>query len=249
MIRSFLAALQFLTVIPIPARLDERDFERSPVWFPLVGLLLGGIVAVVDAVLAKMGLSGLLLSALSVGLLAALSGGLHLDGLADTADGFLSARPRERVLEIMRDSHIGTMGVLALIFVLAIKGAALTELTGPMRWKALLFAPLAGRCLQIGVMGLLPYARKEGGLAGVFLRRNNRGLVASSATVLCVVALLLLGFREGLVLVFATAAVAVLLSLWSLRRIGGFTGDTLGATSEIVEAVVFVAVIMPRATG
>ena len=241
MIRSFLAAMQFLTAVPVRARLDARDFERSPLWFPLVGLLLGGTAALADAQMARLGFSGLLRSVLTVGLQAALGGGLHLDGLADTADGFLSARPRERVMEIMRDSHIGTMGVLALIFVLALKTAALAGLGGAARWKTLLLAPLAGRCLQIIVMGLLPYARKEGGRADIFLGRNRNKLAAWALVWLLIAIRALLGFRNGAVMLASIAIVAVLLSLWSLRRIGGFTGDTLGAASELIEATVLVA--------
>src|ERR1051325_1510206 len=104
--KAFLAALQFLTVVPISMKLGEHDFERAPGWFPLVGLFLGAVVSVADGAFGYAGVSGFLLAILTVGSLAALSGGLHLDGLADTADGFLSARPRERVLEIMRDSRI-----------------------------------------------------------------------------------------------------------------------------------------------
>jgi adenosylcobinamide-GDP ribazoletransferase len=242
--RSLLASLQFLTVIPVPVRLNEQDFERAPIWFPPVGLLLGVAVALGDLGLARLGASPWLLSIASVGLLAALSGGLHLDGLADTADGLLSARRRERALEIMRDSHIGTMGVLALIFVLALKVAALTELTGPARWRALVLAPLAGRCLHVAIMGLLPYAREEGGLADVFIRRRRTVRVFWAGLCLLAAGVFLFGLQSGLICVGLVIVIASLFSLWYLRRIGGFTGDTLGATSEIVEASVLIIVCL-----
>jgi adenosylcobinamide-GDP ribazoletransferase len=234
--RSFLAALQFLTVIPIRAQLEEGDFESSPFWFAQVGLLIGASVALVDALLARTCCSGLLRSILTIGLLAALSGGMHLDGLADTADGFLSARSRERVLEIMRDSRIGTMGVLALVFVLAIKVAALAQLNGPTRWKMLLLAPLAGRALQVINMSLLPYARKQsGGKAAMFIRRNQGRFSIWSGLWLLSVDGTLFGFMTGAKYLVVIVIIATWLAVWSLRRIGGFTGDTLGATSEIVE--------------
>ena len=236
--RAFLAALQFLTVIPVCAPLHRRDFERAPLWFPLVGLVLGTLVALTDLAIARLGFSPLLLSIVSIGLLTVLTGGLHLDGLADTADGFLSARPRERVLEIMHDSRIGTMGTLALIFVLAIKVAALAELAGANRWKTLVFAPLAGRCLQVAVMGLLPYARPTGGLATAFVRHHRKTYAIWSGLCLLAAAVMLFGGVSGAGRIVAILVVGALLSVWSFRRIGGFTGDTVGATSETVEAVV-----------
>lgn len=233
--RGFLAALQFLTVIPVRAILSPHDFERSPLWFPAVGLLIGAAVAGADLAGARLGLSSVLLSVTSIGLLAALTGGLHLDGLADTADGFLSNRPRERVLEIMRDSRIGTMGTLALVFVLAIKIAALAELTGEQRLRVLVLAPVASRCAQVFVMGLLPYARPTGGLATVFMGRHRKPYAVWSGLWLLATAVLLVGGVCGAVCVLVVLFVGSLMSGWSLWRIGGFTGDTLGATSEVVE--------------
>jgi adenosylcobinamide-GDP ribazoletransferase len=239
--RSLLAAFAFLTVVPVPVRLAERDFARAPFWFPLVGMVLGVLAALADLGLDRLDLSPVLRGILAVGLLSALSGGLHLDGLADAADGFLSARPRERVLEIMRDPHIGTMGVLALMFVLAVKVVALVELPQAMRWKALVLAPLAGRCMQVAVMGLLPYARGTQGLAAAFCGPHRRLSGLWTAACLPAAAILLLNVAGGLLLAGLVFAITVVLSLWSWRRIGGFTGDTLGATSEIVEASVLLA--------
>ena len=241
--RSLLAAFQFLTVLPVKIALEKEDFERSPKWFPLVGLTLGALTALADGALAFLGFSGVLRSILTIGFLAALSGGLHLDGLADSADGFLSARPRERVLEIMRDSRIGTMGVLALVFVLAVKFAALAELDGTLRWKGLLFAPLAGRSVMLVTMAFIPYARPEGGLASLFLRGNTTRLAIWAGACLLLAALILFGIRSGTVTAAFLFAAAGLLFFWSYRRIGGFTGDTLGAAGEIVEALTFASLL------
>lgn len=244
--RSFLAASQFLTILPVHARFEEDHFTRAPFWFPAVGLTLGALVAFADALLGRAGFPPLLLSIMSIGLLAAISGGLHLDGLADTADGFLSARPRERVLEIMRDSRIGTMGALALFFVLAIKCAALSELEGSIRWRALMLTPLAGRAMQLAVLNALPYARNEGGLATLFIHRKHPLLIVWAASALGVVAILMTGFGHGLFVSAAVGVVTFLLAVWSHHRIGGFTGDTLGATSEISEALVLSLAALAR---
>lgn len=241
--RSLLAAFQFLTVLPVKIFLDERDFERSPKWFPLVGLTVGALAALGDGALAFLKFPVGLRSLLTIAFLAALSGGLHLDGLADSADGFLSARPRERVLEIMRDSRIGTMGVLALVFVLAVKLFTLAELSDSLRWKGLLFAPLAGRSIQLISMGLIPYARPEGGLASLFLRGNTTRRALWAGACLSLAGVVLFGFLRGAALAVFLVAATGLMSFRSYRRIGGFTGDTLGAASEIAEALVFAALI------
>jgi adenosylcobinamide-GDP ribazoletransferase len=220
-------------------RLEQTDFERSPNWFPFIGLLIGAVWAFGDAALSLAGFSGPLLAILSIGLVSAVTGGLHLDGLADTADGFLSARPRERVLEIMRDSRIGTMGVLALVFVLSIKVAALCELAGSTRIKTLLFAPLAGRAVQIITMRFLPYARSQtGGLASIFVLRSTAKPLVLAVLSLILSSDLLFGSLHGGILLIVVVLTITPMAMWSLSRIGGFTGDTLGATSEIVETTI-----------
>ncbi|NLB84326.1 MAG: adenosylcobinamide-GDP ribazoletransferase [Synergistaceae bacterium] len=241
--KSLLAAFQFLTVLPVKIALEKEDFERSPKWFPLVGLTIGALAALADGAFAFLGFSGVLKSILTIGFLAALSGGLHLDGLADSADGFLSGRPRKKALEIMRDSRIGTMGVLALLFVLAVKISALAELSGSLRWKALLFAPLAGRSVMIVTMALIHYARSEGGLASIFIRRKTVWPAIWAGGCLLLAVVILFGILSGAVTAAFLFSVTSILSFWSYRRIGGYTGDTLGAASEIVEALAFAALL------
>jgi adenosylcobinamide-GDP ribazoletransferase len=238
--RSFLAALQFLTILPVRGAFDERALGRSISWFPAVGLIVGVLAACADAAGLHLGCPRAVMNVASVAMLAALTGGLHLDGLADTADGFLSARPRQRVLEIMRDSRIGTMGVLALVLVLAFKTAGLSQLQGTLRPRALLLAPVAGRCLQVLTIGLLPYAHPTGGLARVFVEAR-RPVPHCLWAAFCLVgtALALFGSR-GLGIALACGALLAIMAWRSRRRIGGFTGDTLGASSEIAEAVVIV---------
>ena len=127
MIKSFFAALSFISRLPVPARLSQgleiEQYQRSIITFPLVGLLLGAIAGAV-VMLLQPWCGGPLAALLGVLALALLTGGFHLDGLADTCDGIFSARRRERMLEIMRDSRLGTHGGLALIFVLVAKGGA-----------------------------------------------------------------------------------------------------------------------------
>ncbi len=240
--RGFLAALRFLTLFPGGGRIAPEDLERAPAWFPGIGLLLGAAAAAADALGAAAGLPGFLRALAAVALLAAASGGLHLDGLADTADGFCGVRDRRQVLAVMQDSRIGTMGVLALFFVLAFKVASLQAMEPTLRWRALLFAPLAGRCLMVLTLHRLPYAREEGGMATVFHGRPQRQAAAVAATLFALSSLALFGPGSGMFLVALPAGGAWLLSRWSRRRIGGATGDTLGATSEVAETLALLAV-------
>jgi len=176
-VKTFFSALTFLTPVRVPAgwRGGEKHLRGAPVFFPVIGALIGGVAAAivfgVDHILPLFPSS-----VIGVLVLVGASAGLHMDGLADTADGLLSSRPRERVLEIMRDSHIGTMGVLAVVAVLLLKVSLLTSIAEPDRWRLVLLAPVAGRCGLLMVMSLFPYARTEGGLATIFRSSRRRAV-------------------------------------------------------------------------
>lgn len=242
------AGLAFLTILPVPRRWcgESRDLERSIVWFPLIGLLIGGLIAGFDA-----GVSALLpvlpASVLSVIAMVAISGALHLDGLADTADGFLSSRPRERILEIMRDSRVGPMGVLAIVGILLLKVAAMASLASDARFGAVLLMPLAGRTAPVLLMSTLGYVR-ENGLVTAFQRKRT-----FVAPLLALVSLAVAGFLAAGATGLAAAAVAVgvtaIFGLWCRAKIGGYTGDTLGAACELAEAVPALVVLMVAQRG
>ncbi len=241
---ALLAAVRFLTVLPLPGGgpEDTRVLGRSACFFPLVGLLVGVTVAALDALL------GFLLppwpgSVLVILAMAGVSGGLHLDGLADTADGFLSGRARERALEIMRDSRVGSMGVLAIVGVLLLKAAALASLPPGRRGAALLLMPLAGRAALVLELNLLPYARPSG-LGVAFQAHKSPWDAVLAFTLRAGVGFAAAGWR-GLLAAAGTVAVTGAVSLWSRRKIGGFTGDTLGAACELSETVPALIVGVP----
>ncbi len=247
--KGFLAALRFLTVFPVPGTWGsgEDALRRSTVHFPAVGLIIGGIAAV-----SALGLGGVLpalpAAVLIVIIMEGASGALHLDGLADTMDGFLSSRPRERVLEIMRDSHNGTMGVAAIASVMLLKVASLGSLDGQNLWRAALLMPLAGRCSLVLSMWALSYARPEGGLASVFYRARPALALPWAGAVLVAAAWLAAGI-EGLVAAAAGLLASALFALWCRRKIGGATGDTLGAACEVSETVLAVALAATLHSG
>jgi adenosylcobinamide-GDP ribazoletransferase len=235
--KRFLAALQFLTILPLPRGLspDERALGGSIPFFPAVGLGIGATIALMDWGLGFLFPVGVT-SVFAVILLIAVSGGLHTDGLADTADGFFSSRPRERILEIMRDSRTGPMGVAAIVCVVALKIALIASVSGPSRAWVLLLTPVAGRSALLIQMALLPYARPEGGLAGIFHRNRSRGHALWALAVLLAVGYLA-GCMPGLIAGGSAFLAALLFAAYSFRRIGGLTGDTLGAACELTELV------------
>jgi adenosylcobinamide-GDP ribazoletransferase len=240
-LKSCAAAFRFLTIIPLPKSFGcaAEDLDDSPLFFPLVGAVLGLIAAAGAWLLWKILPPMAAATALTI-LLFSFSGALHLDGLADTADGFFSSRSREKVLEIMRDSRIGVMGVVALFAVLLLKVSSLVALNGTEAARAAFLMPVAGRCVLVIMMTLLPYVRPEGGLATRFYSRATVW-----PTLLCIITLYVLcsiiSGIAGMVLASLVLAVVLLFGIFCFRRIGGITGDTMGAACEIAEtAVVFI---------
>ncbi len=237
--RALLAAVQLLTTFPVSGSFGARDMRRAVAWYPLVGLMLGAVLAAAGGLGGAVNIPEPVLAVLVVALWALLTGGLHLDGLADTGDGLCSARPRERALEIMRDSRIGAMGVLALIFVLGLKTAVLFSLPAT-EWPAiLLLAPALARCGLLWMLQTCSYARAEG-MASTSAAGISLPIVLSWTAVLGVAALAMCG-AAGVPLLAASAVVLLVMALWQGRRIGGYTGDTLGATCELAEAAILVA--------
>jgi len=234
--RRLLAAIRFLTVLPIPGTWGtaEQDLAGSVPMFPVVGLLLGAATAGFAWAMSQVAPPMVTAAAVVVAMVAH-SGGLHMDGLSDTIDGFLSSRPRERILDIMKDSHVGAMGAIAIVAVMLMKFASLASLCADLLVPAAFLMPLAGRCGMVIQMGLLRYVRPTG-LGSVFARRWPRTSTAGSVMVLAATGYALLGLH-GLTVAGLCVATSLAMAGWCYRKIGGSTGDTYGATCEIVELV------------
>lgn len=243
MISPLLAAIQFLTVIPFPKSFagGEKELEKCVPYFPVIGLLIGIIVAAFDHGISFV-VPPLPASVITVIAMTCISGGLHMDGLADTADGFFSARPRDRILTIMRDSRTGVMGVIAVVFVIILKVSLLISLSPSYRFGVILLMPLAGRCSLVIMMRILPYVRHEGGLATAFSKgRSWLNVLWSSAFLLA--AGWIAGQWLGLVACVLSLFAAAVFLVYCFRKIGGYTGDTLGAVCEITETIPALAAI------
>jgi adenosylcobinamide-GDP ribazoletransferase len=232
--KPLLAAIQFLTIFPVPSHFHagEKDLRQSVTCFPIVGLILGGVLAVLDYGVCRL-FPPLPANVVMIILMLAVSGCFHMDGLADAADGFLSSRPREQILEIMKDSRVGPMGVIAIVCVLSLKISALSSVPGSLHWRVVLLMPLAGRCALVLGMKAVSYARVQGGLASVFGRPDWLALIAA-ISILSVASWLTLDM-PGLAIAGVVLLMTIGFSLWCRRKIGGFTGDTLGAACEIAE--------------
>jgi len=238
-----LAAFSFLTRLPVPSvPARAEDLGRSVAFYPLVGVALGLAAGGLTAALAT-GTSPLLAAVFGAGLLAALTGGLHLDGLADLFDGLGGGRgDRARILEIMRDGRIGAHGATALILVLVAKVAAMAELALRGKLAALVLFPCLARWAVTPLVAFLPYARPAGlGKAFVGHAGPREVGIATATAALTVVA------SGGALALPALAGVLVAagVGIWLARKLGGLTGDVYGAAIELAEvAIVTVASMM-----
>lgn len=232
--RLLVIAFQFLTIIPLPfnVRCEEQDLGRSMAFFPLVGLLLGALLAGADYLLAPLfprELGDLILIAIT----AVVTGGLHLDGLSDVCDGLAARGSRERFLDVMKDSRVGAVGAVALVLGLGLKYQALLAVPAAYKREALLFFPMAARFAQVQMTVGAKRARSDG-LGSAFVGGAGFPQFAIAAAVTLSVAFLLLGAQGA-------GSVALLFILtwgikaWSHRRLGGVTGDVIGCASEICE--------------
>lgn len=232
---DFRIALSFLTVLPVGQNLpcDAPRLARSMALFPAVGLALGLLLAVSNWALQLI-LPPLVVAPLVVLLLIRLSGALHLDGLADLADGLAGGRDSETRLRIMKDSRIGAVGAVALVMALLLKVLALYSLPLELQSAALVLMPAAGRWLQVLLAACCAYARPEGGTAGAFVDNVGRPQVLFASATLIAAALILFGW-PGFWLLFGLAALAWWLRRYLQLRLGGVTGDALGAATELAE--------------
>lgn len=233
-------ALSFLTVFRLPgtrcASPEPQDLAGSMAWFPLVGLVLGAVTAGAARLIAG-GPTWPAATAV-VALMALLTRGLHLDGLADLADGIAGSHTRERRLEIMKDSRVGTFGVLALVFAVLFKVAAIEVLMSRQSWIPLLLVPAMSRLGMVLAAYRMAHARKAGGLAQPFLEHLHARQVWT-AVFLGTAPLLAWDFRSGALCLLLLLLCVGLFRTMAARCLGGTTGDVLGAVNEVVEISLF----------
>jgi len=242
--RGFLLALQFLTVIPAATKMrpEKKDFSRALVFFPFIGLLLGLILAGFNSVLAYFFGQQLLINTAVVILFVLLTGGLHYDGLADTFDALGSGKDKAEMLRIMREPSIGTMGVLSVLSVFALQIGLLQSLEPSFKNSALVLMCVVSRYSLVLSMALFSYARQEGKASGFMEAVSMPAVIAATVAGS---ALAFLFMKElGLFVFTLTALLTFLWGSFITRRIGGITGDTMGAASTLAEVFVLFVVVL-----
>ena len=245
-------ALQFLTVLPVRSKRADTTLDGPPEmaaalpWFPVVGAMLGGLLALTDWALTPLFAANVRNVAL-LALAALLTGMLHLDGFIDCCDGLLGTRTIERRLEILRDSRVGAYGVIGGVLLVLAQFAALGALPASLRPFALIAALLLGRWAMVYAVVAYPYARATGAGAGFHVRRRHLALATLAAiALLALTSSLLPGVwwtPAHFALAGAVALAALLVALgwarWASHRLGGsLTGDTYGALNELVTLAV-----------
>lgn len=232
--RLYFIAFQFLTIIPLPfsLRWEENDLGRSMAFFPLVGLTLGALLVGVDY-LCGLVLPRPLTDLLLVALLAAVTGALHHDGLADVCDGLAARGSRERFLAVMKDSRVGAVGVVGLVLGILLKYQGLAQLDPAVKWPALLFFPAAARFSQVQMTVGSRRARQDG-LGAACIAGAGWWQFGTALAITAAAAWWCLGSRGVFCLLilylFTWGARA-----WFHRRLGGVSGDIIGCVSELNE--------------
>lgn len=241
--RGLITAIQTLTILPLPAPGNRRLASALP-YFPVVGVLLGVLVVLgMKAVSLSGGHTYLAAGAVGLLLSVLLTRGLHMDGLADVADALGSGPDRERRLAVMKDPHIGSFGVLALVVVGLLKFAALATLALSRLPESIVLAFVNARYLQVQLAFALPYARNEGGTAREFVEGAQLLHLLICGAVALAVGLVTSG-RQGAILFLLTVLLGMFFKEWMRRNFGGATGDLLGFGSEICETMQLLVIVM-----
>ncbi|WP_315451709.1 adenosylcobinamide-GDP ribazoletransferase [uncultured Selenomonas sp.] len=236
---SFLVGLQFLTRIRIVRQTvwTAEDFGRSTRFFPLVGLVLGICYALAAWILVSVLGMRALTAALLLILPLLLTGGLHADGFMDTADGVFSGRERERKLEIMKDSRVGSFGVVAFVLLMFLQFALLLDMSPPLLVPVFFVMPIIGRMAMVLAVSCFPYARADG-MGKTFADMADRRTVAIAAVTTSVL-VIPIGLLATLALVIGIVF-SLLFCRWMTAILGGVTGDVYGAATVLTETIVLV---------
>ena len=250
-IRRFLLALSFLTVLPIPLIFFKKeiennnsvnaDFSKSSVFFPLIGLLIGGILYAFYWLLKCVELPVQLQAGLLLTIWVFLSGGLHLEGLADMVDGFSGGENKEEIIGIMKDGSIGAKGAIALILLILLKYLLLVSLAESGKGLTLLLSPMVARWSMVIAAYSGKPASSSNTLSNIFTRYLGKKELLISTLLVVVSSILIFSGRiiiEPFILLLITVGITIIMVTYSKQKIGGICGDVIGAVNEINELVI-----------
>jgi adenosylcobinamide-GDP ribazoletransferase len=239
-LQSFLLMLQFMTRIPILLNLpcQKEDFRRGTAFLPLIGALIGFIewcVFYLSSQVLPLNISAVLTIIASI----LITGAIHIDGLGDTCDGFFSSKGTDKIIGIMKDSRIGTYACLAIICDILLKVTALSNLNSIKASFIIIVAPMIGRTAMV-LLFKIGKCAKENGTGNLFIGNAGKLQVLLSLFITLAISILLIGAFRSSILITFSILIVVFLNKYCTKKIGGLTGDTLGATNEIIELSVFI---------
>lgn len=244
---AFLFALSFLTIIPVKGVHVEKGVHLGAGFFPFVGLILGGVLVFIQWIIGERlflnQIESHLMALVLVSILIFLTGGLHVDGTADVADGMGGGRgDRERTLAIMRDTRVGSFGVIAIVILILAKVILIAELIRISEGLAVLLTfPAIGRLAVVPLIAWLPYGRPDG--LGRDLHDKSGLPAVILATTLMIIVMGVVG-RQLILPAVAATGVAIVFGMWLTRRLGGLTGDGYGASIELAEVIFLLIAVL-----
>lgn len=239
---NFLLLFQFITRIPVNISLacEKENFKKATLYFPVVGAILGAIEYLIFYITSIwLPLPMVAIITVIVGIF--ITGGLHMDGLGDTCDGFFSFRSRERIIEIMKDSRVGSFGVLAMIIDIAVKALGIYYIGTKSIGYMIIVVPMISRLFTVFIALIGKSAKKEG--TGNFYIGNTNGVYFTGAlTLTLLIGSLFFNIKYIIILLLGGLIVTIIFNLFCNSKIGGHSGDTLGANNEIVELALFILI-------
>ena len=239
-LNNFLISLQFLTIINIKTDtpIDEKSFGKSVIFFPLIGAFIGVLLVIISRLTSAF-LPVSVSDAIVLAVLILVTGGLHIDGFADTVDGFAGGKNKDDILRIMKDSRIGTFGVVGIVMLLLTKYLSLQSLQPDTKYFVLITMPVIGRWSVLPMGLFFKYARIEGGTGKIFAESIRlKELIIGTIMALAIIIPL---FRlKGFLMLAVIFIVTLLIGRYSKRKINGITGDVFGATIEINELIILI---------
>ena len=238
-----LLSFMFLTVLPVRVKppLTGKDYTLSLIFFPITGLFIGALLSGLNILLLYC-FKGVLIDAILVLFLTLVTGALHMDGLSDTFDGMMSGKKREEALNIMKDSHIGAMGVISIIFAILLTVLLFNSIPAHLKTACLLTIPMISRWNMVFVISLFSYARSEG-KAKPFFDGRKGGVLFISSLVTFVLSYLIFGI-PAIALIIISGCVSYLFSMAVAGKLGGITGDTIGAVNEISKITMLISILI-----
>ncbi len=239
----FLAALQFLTIIPLSKwrEFSPEELGRSIGYFPLVGIIIGLILAGLNWLLTLL-LPSVVVNALLIVCLAVITGALHLDGLVDTCDGIAGHKTPEERWRVMHDSRAGGFGLVGVCLLLLVKYISLNNIPQPLVMATLVLMPVVSRWAMVYAIFAYPYARASG--LGKVFKQGASWLRLAMATLIALAAAVVLARLAGLAIMFGIWAIVIAMAAYLKRKFSGLTGDTYGAINEVAEVGVLIFVLL-----